>query len=154
MVINYKLGFTLIELMIVIVIISILAAMAYPSYTAYKIRTERTNAQAEMMRIARNLATYKMANNNYAGRTALNVYGANTIPQTKPLYDIELTDINNTALTVNTAQVRTWLLIAKPKSGTTQAGNGWICLNDQGQKFWAKGATACALSATSNWDGR
>jgi len=153
-VIRYKLGFTLIELMIVIVIISILAAMAYPSYTAYKVRVERTNAQAEMMQIARNLATYKMANNNYAGRTVLNVYGASTIPQTNPRYDIVLTDINNTALTVNTAQVGTWLLIAKPRSGTTQAGNGWICLNDQGQKFWAKGATACALSATSTWDGR
>ncbi|MFH7766342.1 type IV pilin protein [Acinetobacter sp. BSP-28] len=150
----YKRGFTLIELMIVIVIISILAAMAYPFYTNYKIRTERVNAQSEMLQIARNLETYKMANNNYAGRTAINVYGANTIPQTKPLYEIELTDASGVALTTNTAQVRTWLLIAKPKSGTTQASNGWICLNDQGQKFWAKGATACALSATSNWDGR
>ncbi|ENU5944243.1 pilus assembly protein PilE, partial [Acinetobacter baumannii] len=25
------------------------------------------------------------------------------------------------------------------------------CLNDQGQKFWAKGATVCALSASSSW---
>lgn len=150
----YKRGFTLIELMIVIVIISILAAMAYPSYTNYKVRTDRVNAQSEMLQIARNLETYKMANNNYAGRTTINVYGANTIPQTNPLYDIVLTDINNTALTSNTAQIRTWLLIAKPRSGTTQANNGWICLNDQGQKFWAQGATACALSATSNWDGR
>ncbi|EMP6746497.1 pilus assembly protein PilE, partial [Acinetobacter baumannii] len=24
-------------------------------------------------------------------------------------------------------------------------------LNDQGQKFWAKGATVCALSASSSW---
>ncbi|MGE4316507.1 type IV pilin protein [Acinetobacter sp.] len=150
----YKRGFTLIELMIVVVIISILAAIVYPFYTNYKIRTDRVNAQSEMLQIARNLETYKMANNNYAGRTAINVYGANTIPQTRPLYDIELTDVSGVALTANTAQVRTWLLIAKPKPGTTQASNGWICLNDQGQKFWAQGATACALSATSNWDGR
>ena len=29
--------------------------------------------------------------------------------------------------------------------------DGDSALNDQGQKFWAKGATDCALSATSNW---
>ena len=150
----YKQGFTLIELMIVVAIIGILAAIAYPSYDAYKIRTDRTDTQAEMIEIARTLANFRMANNNYAGRTALNVYGATTIPRTQPLYDITLTDADGTALTVATAKVRTWLLIAKPKTGTAQANDGWICLNDQGQRSWAKGVNSCSLSATSNWDGR
>ena len=150
----YKQGFTLIELMIVVAIIGILAAIAYPSYVAYKVRTDRADAQAEMIEIARTLANFRMANNNYAGRTALNVYGATTIPRTQPLYDITLTDADGTALTVATAKVRTWLLIAKPKTGTAQANNGWICLNDQGQQYWKEGVNACTLSATSNWDGR
>lgn len=150
----YKQGFTLIELMIVVAIIGILAAIAYPSYVAYKVRTDRADAQAEMIEIARTLANFRMANNNYAGRTALNVYGATTIPRTQPLYDITLTDADGTALTVATAKVRTWLLIAKPKTGTAQANNGWICLNDQGQQYWKEGVNACSLSATSNWDGR
>ena len=150
----YKQGFTLIELMIVVAIIGILAAIAYPSYAAYKIRTDRTDTQAEMIEIARTLANFRMANNNYAGRTVLNVYGAATIPRTQPLYDITLTDVDGTALTVPTAKVRTWLLIATPRTGTSQAGNGVLCLNDQGQKFWVKAATACALTANSNWDGR
>lgn len=147
-------GFTLIELMIVVAIIGILAAIAYPAYGQYKVRVNRTDTQAEMMQIAHRLTTFKMANQTFAGRTAVNTYGATTIPRTQPLYDIALTDADAVALTATTANVRTWLLIATPKTGTVQAGNGVICLNDQGQKFWSKEATACVLSATSNWDGR
>lgn len=150
----YNRGFTLIELMIVVAIVAILAAIAYPSYTNYKVRVQRTDAQAEMMQIARSLANFRMANNSYAGRTTTNVYGAATIPRIEPLYDITLTDVDGTLLTATNAKVRTWLLIAKPKSGTTQANNGWICLNDQGQRSWQKGVTTCNLSASSNWDGR
>jgi type IV pilus assembly protein PilE len=95
-----------------------------------------------------------MANQTFAGRTATNTYGATTIPRTQPLYDIVLTDVDEIELTNANAKIRTWLLVATPRTGTVQAGDGIICLNEQGQKFWAKGATACVLSATSNWDGR
>jgi type IV pilus assembly protein PilE len=151
---KYQKAFTLTELMIAVTIISILAATAYPSYVSYQIRTQRVDAQASMLEIARSLANYKLANYNYAGRTASNVYGASTIPKSKPLYDIALTDVNGNALTAANANVRTWLLVATPKAGTQQVNNGVICLNDQGQKFWAKGATACVLSTASTWDER
>ena len=148
---RYQQAFTLVELIIVVTIIAILIAIAYPSYTSYQIRTQRASAQTD---IARNLSNYKLANYNYAGRTVSNVFGRSTIPLGKPLYDVVLTDVNRNPLTASNANVRTWLLIATPKSGTNQFGNGVICLNDQGQRFWAKGATACSLSATSTWDGR
>ncbi len=45
-------GFTLIELMIVVAIVGILVAVVYPSYTDFVLRSHRTEAQRELMRIA------------------------------------------------------------------------------------------------------
>ena len=47
---NY--GFSLIELLISVAIVGILAGVAYPSYTDYVIRSNRSEAQGELMRFA------------------------------------------------------------------------------------------------------
>ncbi len=49
---NKRNGFTLIELMIVVAIIGILASIAYPSYTDYVARSNRSEGQRELLRIA------------------------------------------------------------------------------------------------------
>lgn len=149
----YKLGFTLIELMIVVAIIGVLAAIAYPAYGQYKIRVNRADAQTEIMQIAHRLTTFKMANQTFSGRTMQNTYGATAIPRGRPLYDVALTDIDGVELTNTSAKVRTWLLVATPKANTTQSTDGSIVINHKGERCWTKGSS-CTPSATSNWDGR
>jgi type IV pilus assembly protein PilE len=75
------------------------------------------------------------------------VYGGTTTPK-------QGTALYNLAFDPSPTTANSWTLIATPITGTQQAGDGVICLNDQGQKFWAKAAATCSLSATSDWSGR
>ncbi|MGC4059580.1 MAG: type IV pilin protein [Aquabacterium sp.] len=59
------LGFTLIELMIVVAIIGILAAIAYPSYTEYVKRGRRSQAQTALLEAAQYMQRYYASNSSY-----------------------------------------------------------------------------------------
>ena len=141
-----KQGFTLIELMIVIAIIGVVAAIALPNYQNYKIKTNRTVTQAEMVEIATKMNRYKASNRTYADATVSIINGGVTSAPT----------VGHAAYTLEFSPSPTlatgWTLIAKPIANSSQDGNGWICINDQGQKSWQKGVAACQLSMTSNWD--
>lgn len=64
-----SLGFTLIELMVVVVIIAIFAAVAIPSYQSFVRRSTAAQAQQEIQRIATLLERNKSRNFNYLGFT-------------------------------------------------------------------------------------
>lgn len=49
---RFNYGFSLIELLITVAIVGILAGVAYPSYTDYVTRSNRSEAQRELMRFA------------------------------------------------------------------------------------------------------
>ena len=57
------LGFTLIEILIVIAIIGILAAIAYPNYQQYKVKANRVAAQQFLLNAASVQHQYFFANN-------------------------------------------------------------------------------------------
>ena len=60
-----QVGFTLIELMVVVTIVAILMAVALPAFNSQMMKGHRAAAQAEMMEIANKQQQYLLSNRAY-----------------------------------------------------------------------------------------
>src|SRR5271170_1684912 len=93
------LGFTLIELMIVIVILAILVSVAYPSYKAQSMRGYRAGGQEFLMDIAQREEQYMLDQRSYATSLGNVAGGLNmTMPsEITAYYNPPVFNINNGA---------------------------------------------------------
>jgi type IV pilus assembly protein PilE len=71
------LGFTLIEVLVVVAIVGILVAIGYPSYMQYVTRTKRTTAKSVLLQVADRQEQFFGDNKAYAATLVQLGYGAN-----------------------------------------------------------------------------
>lgn len=132
-----QLGFTLIELMIVVAIIAILAGIAYPSYMDQVRKGNRAKAQAFLMDVAQRQQSYLLVHRQYAqsleqlgfdnGSGDLSL--GSELSKLDAVYDI--TGMTMGSVVGPPPSFNMTLLV---KSGSLQDGDGSLCLANSGAR--------------------
>ena len=135
--------------MIVVAIVGLLAAVALPSYRSYIIRAARIEAQTELLELASLQEKIFLNSNGYSSSVTAAYTGQSggglgrTSGKTKDgRYGLTLNIDGDTALANCTTVAnmatgaQTFLLVATPVAGTAQAGDGALCVSENGQRIW------------------
>lgn len=102
---NRAFGFTLIELMIVVAIVGILAMVAYPSYNDFVVRSNRSEAPRELVRLANLQEQLFVDSRSYTADISELGVGATTVYETPSgNYKISSNVIGNTFTLTAAAQ--------------------------------------------------
>lgn len=144
---NHSLGFSLIELMIVVAIIGVLAAIAFPAYDGYVVRTNRAIGKSFLSQIASKQEQYFSDNKQYAtdltqlGYAYESIGVTNRSDITKPdatdaIYNLSLPAVNLT---------RQFTVEATPinAQGSKDTDCGTLSLNQSGTKGQTGSGTGC-----------
>ncbi|WP_147281657.1 type IV pilin protein [Dyella solisilvae] len=86
-----NLGFTLIELMIVVAIVAVLAAVAIPAYGRYAYRARRVDGQTLLLHIAQAQERYYAVSHHYGDLGDLGFGGAAAVTSKAGHYQAEVT---------------------------------------------------------------
>ena len=127
------LGFTLIELMIVVGIVAILLAIAYPSYAQYVRKAKRGDAQQLLMNWSINQEIWRSNNTTYNGITDANAPGY-MIPDDEN-YTFTVADVSGIAYTLSAG--------ADNDQVNDKARNGNVCSPLTMDQSGAKGPPGC-----------
>ncbi|OHC71310.1 MAG: pilus assembly protein [Rhodocyclales bacterium GWA2_65_20] len=122
-------GFSLIELMIAVVIVGLLAAVAFPSYQDYIRRGNRSAAQSFMTSVAQKEEQYLLDARQYAAvasNAGFSALGLAVPTEVSKYYDLTVAPVGGDA--------KTYLIQAVPVTGTTQASDGTLQLDNAGTK--------------------
>lgn len=141
-----QVGFTLIEIMIVVTILGILAAISYPSYQSYVIKTKRADMMVEMQQVASRIESNKINYKRY-DRIPLSSILSGTVASGGSMnFPISGTALYTVIIGTGTwgeadwaTSTRTlggtdWTIRATPITTQQMKGDGTLTLNTNGQK--------------------
>ncbi len=135
-------GFSLVELLIVVAIVAILAAIGYPSYRDQVVKTNRTDAQGNILELSHNLERRFTENGNYTGATTANL-PFNVSPQ-------DGATKYNLSLAGGAAAANTYTLVATPTASQNDTLCGTLQLTHTGAKCATdSGTLKCSNSAVA-----
>jgi type IV pilus assembly protein PilE len=121
-------GFTLIELLVALAIMAIISAVAVPIYREYSVRTQRTNAEKDLMLCAQSLERLASATFTYGGHVGGGDTGAVTANICIPTTTVY-------AIAVTAANANTFTIRATP-TAPPATGNGILEMDASGAQRW------------------
>lgn len=138
-------GFNLIELLITLAIMGILLAIAIPGYRNYVIKSSRSAAQTELIKLA-NTQEKIYLNSSAFSASVTAAYNGNS---TGGLGITSGTTTDGKYTFAIPSSGQTFTITARPTAGTNQVGNGCLTIQDNGLRQWYQSSDSCSGTATA-----